>query len=90
MSTILAPAPTALPDAAAEEILAADDRVRSHYAGAVTVPDGWALERVGQAWSVGPSGSGTHLLVDELYDIPSAIATFEQRIARAAQIAVTR
>jgi hypothetical protein len=83
--------PTTADAATVEEILAAATRVRTHYTGAdapVTVPDGWELVHVGQAWSVGPIGTGTHLLVDELWRIPSAIATFERQIARASQIAV--
>jgi hypothetical protein len=81
------------PTTTADPVAAAYERIRHAYAAnttpaTVTVPDGWALERVGQAWSVGPTGTGTHLLV-ELHEIPSAIATFEQQLVHAGQL-VTR
>lgn len=85
----------------ADPIAAAQARVIGHFTGTaptvpatapapVTVPDGWALEHVGDAWSVGPIGTGTHLLVDELWQIPGAIRTFEQQLARAARFGGVR
>lgn len=84
MTAILAPNP-------ADPLAAARARIISHYTGTetttpVTVPDGYELERIGQCWTVGPAGSGTHLLVTELWQVPSAIAAFEQQLARAVQI----
>lgn len=73
------------PHTTADPIAAAQARIIGHFTG-VTVPDGYALEHIGQCWSVGPANSGTHLIVDSLAQVPAAIAVFEQQLARAAQI----
>jgi hypothetical protein len=79
------------PTTTADPVAEALTRVLGHYTGtpAVTVPDGWTLERIGHAWLVGPTDSGTHLIVTALSQIPRAIATFEQQLHRAAQVGAT-
>lgn len=56
----------------------------------VSIPDGYALERIGQNWSVGPSGSDTHLIVTDLSQVPAAIGMFDAMVAHAAQIGADR
>jgi hypothetical protein len=77
---------------AADPVTEALTRVLGHYTAtpAVTVPDGWTLERIGNAWLVGPTGTGTHLIVTNLSQVPAAIAAFEQQLHHAAQIGSLR
>jgi hypothetical protein len=77
-------------DAATYRAMHDNTALWNYPAAIATIPDGYTFERVGQCWSVGPSGSGTHVLVTDTMQIPAAIAAFDRHIARAAQIGATR
>jgi hypothetical protein len=77
-------------DAAAYKAMRDNSGLWNYPAAIATIPDGYAIERVGQNWAIGPSDSNTRLIVTDLSQVQFAVTAFDRQIIRAATIGATR